>query len=398
MSRDGFAAAISGFGRHVRKFVLAAAVLTLITGAGSSLARAAAVAPPAQTKIGPLKYTYLSCHGLSFCIALSSPRPGGQIPGALAEWNGRTWHILPRPGPLTSVFSVSCGGPTFCLAVTGQGTVVAWNGRAWRKFPQPPFGLSYITCESSVFCATWDNIDESLSGGTPQIAQWNGKRWQIMPNVDLPCGGPMCQVQPPLICGSTTNCTIQGSYCPSDENCDNVINFAESWNGISWQPTTFTILGNEECAGRSFCMNLQLVHGNCSPSPCNAASAQVTRDWGHNWHDASKGLAAACLRFARCGLDPLASCGSSWSCMALPFSLQSIPPPVALAWNGSAWKTIPLARASGRIPDLTLLSCGAAKSCVAIGTYKRTPSSAPQPVAEHWDGKAWHVMTMPSSA
>jgi hypothetical protein len=213
-----------------------------------------------------------------------------------------------------------------------------------------------------------------------------------MPQHPTVCGGnpALCQRDNPT-CGSTTNCTVSGSYC-DDEDCGNIHDFSQTWNGTAWNLSTVPTLSGQvlrSCAGRSFCMNLAM-HTE------RAAKAEVTRNWGQSWHDVSANLAAACSHLARCGQEPQLSCGSPRFCMVLPSALATFHPAAALTWNGATWRTVPLAQAGGTIPDLTFLSCGSPRNCAAIGTYKPTRRSTPRPVAEHWNGTAWHLTPMPA--
>ncbi len=387
------------FRGHRWKIASAAiASLALFTGwSGAGLSQASA----ATSAANPLTFSELSCTGPSFCIILGfHPRKDSIRPaGLLEEWNGRTWRVLPSPGKRLAVFSVTCSGPKFCLAyaqpLTGPAADFAWNGKAWRNFPQPPFDQLFVTCTSPDFCTTWQNTGD-FTDADPQVANWNGKSWQVtdLPNQDNSgCGGPQCQVNPPMICGSSTNCTIQGSYC-GNEDCDSTSFFYETWGGTSWTVSDETprFDETEDCAGRSFCLSL-----NLPGPPAGTNRAEVTQDWGQHWSNASAGLDASCLKIARCGEGASAalSCGSPQSCMVLPSTLASFRPSESLRWNGSAWAPVPLAQAGGHIPYLLMLSCGNASTCVAVGDSKKTPSSAPTSVGERWNGTKWQVIPGP---
>jgi hypothetical protein len=345
----------------VRKLVLAAGVAAaLATGAGtagSGHAQAAA-APSARTLAGPAVFYGLSCRGGSFCIAEGSfARPGhSQVP-LLEEWNGRRWRILPTP---RGYLGATCGGPLFCLAAThlpgSLPRTVMWNGRTWRAFKHQPPDVYDVTCVSPAFCVTFDNV-----AIRSDLAEWNGKGWHLMPGARNGCGGPFCNFGP-LSCATATNCSVSGTYC-TDNSCENNVSFSQIWNGSAWIQTAGPVLNAyqaQACAGRGFCMVIKLP-----------ALAQVTHDWWKSSHDASSHLAAVCHGIAGCDRAAGLSCGSPWFCVALPSARQS----AALAWNSLTWRAVRVARARGRIPELTLLSCGSPRNCAAIGSYRLTPGS-----------------------
>jgi hypothetical protein len=71
---------------------------------------------------------------------------------------------------------------------------------------------------------------------------------------------------------------------------------------------------------------------------------------------------------------------------------------VAIAdhWDGSAWTVVhlPAPRGSGST-NLPGISCTGVTSCWAAGDYQSVATSKELPYAEHWDGSAWSVVTMP---
>jgi hypothetical protein len=371
--------------RQVAKLVVTAGVAAvLVVGAGlglglgsgpaASAQARAATAPSVRRLASPAAFSGVSCKGGSFCLATGSYSKTGHpdLP-LLEEWNGKTWRIMPEP-PGT-LFSITCGAPSFCLAATqparsGARTVV-WNGRTWRTFKHQPPDIYSVSCETPTFCVTF--------GSGLDIVDWNGKDWQSMPGAENGCGGPDCGYDNDLSCSSATDCRVTGSYC-DDDDCNGTSDFSQTWNGVSWVASAGSpFAGSEVCTGHSFCMDLAL--------PSKAA---ITRDWGNTWHDASAGLAAACRRAGNCSSFPNQSCGSPWFCVALPSAYST----AALTWSGARWRTAPVARVSGHLPKLTVLSCGSPRNCVAIGSYQVSPRSNPRLISEHWNGSKWQITQM----
>ena len=68
--------------------------------------------------------------------------------------------------------------------------------------------------------------------------------------------------------------------------------------------------------------------------------------------------------------------------------------PLALRWNGSAWKVLPTPVPSGRKwTRLSGVDCLTGKRCVAVGT--REEGNARHIVLEQWNGSAWSLITYP---
>lgn len=346
---------------------------------GSAHAAQVRVAAASRAPLAGLPaFSRLSCKGRSFCMAIGSySKPGKPNLRVLEEWNGKTWRIIPEPAGF--LYGITCGGPSFCLGdrqpPKGGLVTVVWNGRTWQNFKyQPPDPYS-VSCETPTFCVTF--------GSGVDIVEWNGgKGWHSMPGATDGCAGPDCTFDGGLSCWSATNCVTSGSYC-DDDDCDSTSTFSETWNGTAWIQTTgfLPFFGPESCTGHSFCMVL-----------ATPAKAAISRDLENTWHSASAGLAAACRRAGNCGPFVNLSCGSPWSCLALPASSST----VALTWSGARWTTVPVARISDRLPKLTLLSCGARRDCVAIGSYRPTPRSSLRLISEYFNGSKWQVAGMPN--
>jgi hypothetical protein len=352
-------------------------LLTLVAGATILAAGLSGTAYAGQTHAAaaaPPVLSVASCTGSSFCLATGSYSKAGHsnIP-LLEEWNGKAWRMLPVPHGFQG--GITCTGLSFCLAAgtsaNGKGQEDAWNGRTWRKFgAQPP--NSGVQCLSRAFCV-------ALSGGI-EVYWTGGGKWQAMPGTSPDCGGAWCTIIT-WGCASTTDCWDSGSYC-GDSDCDSgTFYYTDVWNGVTWTETSISdpypvYFTNQACAGRAFCMSLQL------PS-----QASVTYNWGNTWQSATAHLATACSHLTFCRSLNLLACGSAQLCMALPAKAKT----GTLTWNGSEWGFAPLAWAGGYLPTLTGLSCGSSRNCVATGTYQLGSGGSPRPVAEHWNGKAWHL-------
>jgi hypothetical protein len=94
------------------------------------------------------------------------------------------------------------------------------------------------------------------------------------------------------------------------------------------------------------------------------------------------------------------SCFSASSCAAVGQRSSTSQGPggtLAERWNGTKWSVVPSPNPAGS--DGTFLdgvACVAAKNCLAVGGYQNSTADAELPTAEHWNGTAWSVLTVPA--
>jgi hypothetical protein len=66
------------------------------------------------------------------------------------------------------------------------------------------------------------------------------------------------------------------------------------------------------------------------------------------------------------------------------------------AWNGKAWQVEPVpAPAHTTLSYLQAVSCGAANSCVAVGSGVKSPTNE-DTLAAVWNGRAWQLQATPN--
>ncbi len=66
----------------------------------------------------------------------------------------------------------------------------------------------------------------------------------------------------------------------------------------------------------------------------------------------------------------------------------------ALAWNGTSWRKVTMAKPAGSIDfEVTSVSCARTTSCVAVGSYRK--SFAQHGIAFAWDGSRWQLLPAP---
>jgi hypothetical protein len=163
--------------------------------------------------------------------------------------------------------------------------------------------------------------------------------------------------------GAVINATFQDVSCTSASSCMAVgsaehatgqppyITLAEQWNGSTW-----TVLP--------------------TPTPYNVGGGGEL-------------LGVSCLASARC-----MAVGQS-----LVFDTHGgylISHPLAEAWNGTAWTTVPTPKLADTGAVLNGISCTAASNCMAVGSEGSLKNDTEFTFAEVWNGTAWKFVPTPA--
>jgi hypothetical protein len=113
-------------------------------------------------------------------------------------------------------------------------------------------------------------------------------------------------------------------------------------------------------------------------APARLANPAVTSGLARN--NALYGI--SCTKWTQC-----LSVGSRAAGSAVNFR------PLAEQWNGRRWKVISMPGPATRPRALvTAISCRSARNCVATGYHYAAGGSGYAPLAEHWNGKSWHII------
>jgi hypothetical protein len=259
----------------------------------------------------------------------------------------------------TSMSDVSCASPTACTAV-GSYTVLRYDGSSWST-QQPAYptvrlppdssyvlnGLTDVSCASRTACTAVGSyyvLSDIGYGGTgvhgPDLTlaeSWNGSRWSIQPtpNPRGAAGSGLAAVS----CRSRIACTAVGNYQGRSGRTRILV---EHWNGNKWSTQP-------------------------SSNPATATSITLTD----------------------------VSCGSNLACTAIGSYRNHAGQTLTLVehWTAGRWSAQPTpSPAGGPNAQLTRVSCASAKTCIAIGTYRR------RILAERWDGRGWSIQPIPTPA
>lgn len=309
----------------------------------------------------------VSCTGAKSCIAVGWQNAGsatGGVPLTLVEqWNGSKWRVLPTPNPAGTIGafldSVSCD----------------WSGCTAAGYYEPPFGLAPILT---------------------LIESWDGATWSIRTTPNPPNTvnalflGISCPTQP--------SCVAAGYYVPigSEPAGPPSFTLAESLGAGMWSiqatPNPSGALGaglnGVSCPAASTCEAVGFTADEIG------RYVPMAESWnGSQWSVQTVPSAAVSSSQA---LNAV-SCASAVACVAVGnfYDGDGNSQIFADSFDGATWTAvspgIPTASVSGQ---LTSVSCSAANSCIAVGSYSTTGSDE-LPLAESWDGASWTIQTVP---
>jgi hypothetical protein len=332
----------------------------------------------------------VSCTTASFCVAVGQQNSGAGGGSLVEQWNGSSWAVVPSVNvPATSddnLVSVSCVGPSFCMAVgsSGLGAVAeTWNGTAWTlATPVIPSNVTggaalwSVSCVSTTVCET---LGTGFNVSTPEVFgnQWNGTAWSL-----VPAATPSASGTPPLIeatgmdCVTTTSCIAVGT---TNVGSATATPFSEQWNGSSWSlvtvamPTgggvTGSFLASVSCAGASFCESAGQVNGTHNQNLIenwNGSTWAIVPNVPDTSPTQNQGLTAVdCFSQTTCSAVGTATAASGPS-----------PATLALSWNGTSWSIVSGTPNQGTLrTTLAGESCVTNWACVAVGDSNTAPAT-----------------------
>ena len=261
----------------------------------------------------------------------------------LMEWNGVAWANVTQPvAALFSVLqSVSCAGPSFCVAVGFSGTsrllaIETWNGATWstsssrpRRRAGRPSSSTGLARERELARRRREQFDDD--GNEP--AERDVERFHLAAR---PAPRRVWQLDQlnAVSCVTASFCLAVGQQGASPTPAP----LADEWNGSVWLPVTAAAgpgtLGNEfssvSCAGTSFFapVGSSTTPGTGPPSTTfvetwNGSTLAVTPSPNPTSSDIASWSGVACFGPTSCS-----AAGASGQCL--------LAVDVAPSWNGSS--------------------------------------------------------------
>jgi hypothetical protein len=266
----------------------------------------------------------VSCPTSAFCMAVGRA-------DAVAYRKGR-WTAPTTLGTDSSVngglTTVSCTGPTFCMAGSGAGDTYVYDGTGWSPLGVvAATGIADISCAGPTFCGALDSNGSSYF--------YDGSTWSG--------AVPIRRATQAL----WLSCPVSGACVAVDAGADGAVRYQDGgWSGAGQLATSTPAGGSEpdepsaiSCAGTGFCAALD-----------DFGEAFTWR--GGRWSPPTR-FDAQLLD----GSDAV-SCVSASFCMAVDDGGLST------AWNGASWSTGFRVDPGGN--SLTDVSCATAHWCIAV--------------------------------
>jgi hypothetical protein len=311
------------------------AVLTV----GLTWAATPAAEPPLE------QFQSISCPAGGFCAAVSST-------GDTSIYKAGAWGAVQATDPGKPLASVSCAGPTLCVALEPYSAgVYGYDGTTWTLDLTPPAkdstGPGPVSCVSgTTFCMLIDVAGHAFTsiGGVTWVAAGF-----------LPAG----QSTNGLSCLSATSCVAEAAAGGSGS-------IADSWNGATWT------------AGGATAVNLQGM--SCSTANLCTALAFLTGTPTLYSYDG----AAWTTMSLPAGESPTAtlSCTVGGACYAIGQDVGFAK--LLYQYSAGAWSLVPNGGA-GSFPNIArALSCASSTFCGASGSNQ----------AYAFDGTSWTRSTV----
>jgi hypothetical protein len=360
----------------------------------------------------------VSCAAPAACTATGfyTNASSGETMTLAERWNGTKWTVQATPMPSAAagaeLGAVSCPSATACTAAgayadSSTKTTVTlaerWNGTKWavQATPNPSHnrasGLGGVSCPTAGACATTGSSESPQGLPLPLAEQWNGTSWSL--HIPAPATGAKDGELLGLSCSAASACSAVGDY---HVNAAKDATLAERWNGSTWaiQATAnpsggvVSSLQGVSCPAASACTAVGDYSVNGGSSTSTLAEAWNGSKWSIQATPNPAGAKRSSLYAVSC--PAVSACTAVGTYSNKAGTQQGF----AERWNGKTWQLTTVAKPAGATAtSLSAVSCPSAQHCVAVG-YDNPKNGDAQPLAQTWNGTAWHVqkLTLPAKA
>ncbi len=349
-------------------------------------------------------FSAVACTGPGNCLAVGNFAVGSWVTHTLAEtWSGGHWRVFQTPNPAGAassyLFGVSCRQYGDCVTVgssigkSGGWRALAetWNGTSWRLTP-PVFPAGAQS--SNLY-----DVSCALPASCLAVGSYADRQGQVRPLAESLTGGTWKLLAPPSPQGQVTaslnGLSCAGSSCLAVGNqqtsSGRVSVLAEIWDDGTWQLAAPPGLAgaapavgqDASCGGPGACVVVGYAHRQNASAPLPLADLLASGRW----------RVAGSLSPAGALLSGV-SCPTQTWCTAVGNGYGAKQPgPVADNWDGTAWHmSRPPAPAGARSSFLNQVSCASRTSCLAVGGSYATGR---RPLAEFWNGTRWQLLPLP---
>ena len=376
--------------------------------------------------------TSMSCASASSCAAIGDYKNSEGDASMLLTRLGGSWttSLVPLPAGISAnqaiAKSVSCGSPSYCVAVGGYYTpdtgalILTWTGGSWQA-TQPPLpgnaedaasaSLDGVSCPSASYCVAVGSYTDTSGLGEGLLLTWSGGSWSAAaaPLPDNVVGqgtdiehGELHAVS----CASSSSCVAVGSYTDTSRAFQGLL---LTMSKGSWTAAEAALPGN--AAGNPY---VQLKKLSCdSAAACVAEgtyqdasnkSDTLLLTWsGGSWESAQTPLPADASSDTSVTITGL-SCASASLCFAVgSYNGSGSGGGLLLTWANGSWSVtqdpLPDDASTPQAAGLEGISCPSSIFCVAVGSYEAAKSGYTGTWAQGllltWLNGAWKAETSP---
>jgi hypothetical protein len=259
--------------------------------------------------------------------------------------------------------------------------------------------LNGVSCASAAACTAVGSWGPFLGAGrrngarTPLVSgartatlaeRWDGRRWRIQPTADPGASAVLLGVS----CSSARACTAVGD----EQEGSALMPLAERWDGSRWslQPTpgpasaiVSDLLG-VSCPAADMCMAVGDYYGSSGP-----VLGFAERWDGSRWSIADVPQPVGATETYLSSV----SCPAATTCTAVgSFVGTSASFPLAERWTAAGWRRQP-APGSG---ELLAVACPAVLRCAAVGDRPKARHGQSATLAMGWDRHGWTTQATPA--
>jgi hypothetical protein len=391
-------------------------VVALALAAGSL----AAGSTGASAASGPVETTFfaVTAESSSSVWAVGDQSSGsvyGTQPMAM-HWNGKTWTRTPVPnagdtagGEIGRLYSVAVVSNSNVWAVgftsvwpgdPYQGTfplVDHWNGKTWKQVTALPKNTNdgRIYSLSSVSAVSADNVwAVGTTGlGFPVILHWNGKAWSLAKapaagNSDGQALSSVTALSADSVWAAGSNepyTVIHGKPSPSG-----VTPYLLHWNGKAWSSVKPPALHGGHSGNEEGTQGIAATARDSSASILAAGEFDQDHSYLADCHASCLGVATPSQPSASAALDPAAIAVSGSSIWIAGYGS----PDNAEHWNGKAWSLVSIGGKASM--NVTGLASTSTSSTWAVGSGDDPlRDGSGNGLIYHYNGKTWAHMAYP---
>jgi Cutinase len=397
-------------------------------GGGGSTSWTAAEAPLPGNAAHTPGLMHVACPS-STCAAVGSYADSAGNSHIVVDWgSGSNWTPVDAPLPGDAIISAddgpgitseACAAGSSCVlagvyanSAGSQGLLIAGSGTSWTATQAPVPGnaatnpgvsINSVACPSAAFCAAVGTYTDSSGQQQGLLLTGSGSSWKAtqapLPSNAAATPGPYLSS---VACESAASCVAVGNYLDSSSRGQGLL---ITWSGTSWAPIESPAPG-----GAPGGAGLQSVA--CSASVCAAAGLYsdgssafglLVSGSGSTWTAAEAPLPADAAADPSPNITSM-TCPAASTCVAVgsydassgsTFTWQGL----LLTGLGSSWTAAksPLPAGAADSPDLTSVACGSASACVVTGSYDDSSSTA-HGVLLTGSGSSWTIVSPPVPA